>query len=53
MIIQIVFCLFSLFIYIVSLIRLNFIFSACYQYLKNNLIDKNIQSCTQKGFSHV
>lgn len=44
MIIQDGFYVFSLPTYPVSLIRLNLIFSACYEHLKNSLINKNIQS---------
>lgn len=53
MIIQDSFYVFSLSICTVSLIRLNLIFPACHEHVKNSLIHKNIQSLALKGCSHV
>lgn len=53
MIIQDGFYGFSLSICIVSLMRLNLIFHACCEHLKNSLIHKNTQSLALKGCSHV
>lgn len=53
MIIQDGFYEFSLFLCTVSLTRLNLIFPACCEHLKNSLIHRNIQSLALRGFSHV
>lgn len=53
MIIQNGFYVFSLFICTASLLRLNLIFPACCEHLKNSLIHKKPQSPALKGCSHV
>lgn len=53
MIIQDGFYVFSLSICTVSLMRVNLIFSACCEHLKNSLVYKNIQSLSLKGCSQV